>query len=458
MRSTAALIGDRTAPESQLSVRSRLGTGEQPWLVVDIDVAISVPDLPAANDKGKRVGGAFVIVRVFTEPVGGLWMAVSGDGLSRQELGRIVDAELGDQVRARLHSAGCLDSGDGLPLEGVTVPTRPAWLVGRDAAEASSAGLTIALCTRDRLEGVRLCLASLQEQTYPRITVLVIDNAPTDDRVREFVQTTHFKVPVLYAVEPTPGLSYARNRAVKLCQTELLAFIDDDEMACPYWASEVVRGFVEDPTADCVTGVVTPSELNTAAQQLFEHYGGHSKGRGFQPVTFDGRQLGKNAALFPLPAFGAGANMSFRVPVIRDLGGFDTSLGAGTASLAGEDTEMFSSILLSGRRIAYRPGALVRHCHRATHELLRAQFYGFGAGLTAFYAAVVSRHPMYVFRLLALAPRAFREVCGSRGDRAGSIGDSFPSDLLAANRKGMTRGPAAYWRSRMKQHRQQQIG
>jgi glycosyltransferase involved in cell wall biosynthesis len=426
-------------------------------MVIDIDVADGVPDLPSLSDSGDRIGGAFVLVRVFTEPVAGLWIAVTGSGLSRHELACVVDAEAGDKVRSRLRSAGWLDFSAGLPLEGVIAPIRPAWLVGRDAAEASSINLTIALCTRDRLEGVRLCLASLQEQTYPRITVLVIDNAPTDDRVRKFVETTHFKVPVHYAVESTPGLSYARNRAVELCETELIAFIDDDEIACPYWASEVVRGFVEDPTVDCVTGVVTPSELNTAAQQLFERYGGHSKGRGFQAATFDGRQMGKNSSLFPLPPFGVGANMSFRVSAIRDLGGFDTALGAGTASLAGEDTEILSSILLSGRRIAYRPTALVRHCHRATHELLRVQIYGIGVGLTAFYAAVVSRHPMYVFRLFALTPRAFREVFGSRGYRAGGIGDSFPSDLLAANRKGMSRGPMAYWWTRIRQNRQQKI-
>ena len=455
MRSTASLTGDRAAAESQLSVRSHLGTREQPWLVVDIDIADGVPDLPAVDDQGKRIDGAFVLVRVFTEPVAGLWVAVTGAGLSRQELGRVVAAEVGDQVRARLRAAGYLDLAAGLPLDGADVPTRPAWLAGRDAAEASGMNLTVALCTRGRPDGVRRCLASLQEQTYPRITVLVIDNAPTDDQLRTFVETAHFKVPVHYVAEPTPGLSYARNRAVESCQTELIAFIDDDEVACPYWAAEVVRAFVQDPTVDCVTGVVTPSELNTAAQQLFERYGGHSKGRGFQPVTFDGRQLGKNAALFPLPAFGAGANMSFRTSVIRDLGGFDTALGAGTASLGGEDTAILSNVLLSGRRIAYRPAALLRHCHRATHESLRVQFYGIGAGLTAFYAAVVSRHPMYVFRLAALTPRAVREVFGSHGDRAGGIGDSFPPDLLAANRKGMTRGPMAYWRTRMRQHLQQ---
>ncbi len=454
MRSTASPTRDRTTKGSQVSARSHLGTTERPWIVVDIDVADGVPDLPSENDKGERIGGAFVLVRVFTEPVAGLFVTVTGVGKSRQELGHIVDVEAGHKIRERLRSAGWLDFAADLPLNGVNVTTRPAWLVGRDVTEASSMSLTIVLCTRDRPEDVRQCIASLQEQTYPRLTILVVDNAPTDDRVRRFVETGQFKVPVHYVIEPTPGLSYARNRAIQWCQTELIAFIDDDEVACQYWASEVVRGFVEDPTVDCITGVVTPSELRTSAQQLFERFGGHSKGRGFQAVTFDGRQMGKIAPLFPLPPFGAGANMSFRLQAIRDLGGFDTALGAGTDTLAGEDTAILSNILLSGGRIAYRPAALVHHCHRVTHELLRRQIYGVGVGLTAFYAAEVARHPMYAFRLLALAPQAFREVFGSHGDRAGGLGESFPADLLAVNRKGMTHGPVAYWKTRMRQHRQ----
>lgn len=457
MRSTASPTEDRTTKEPQVAVRGRLGTTGRPWTVIDIDVANGVPDLPSVNDKGERIDGAFILVRVFTEPVAGLWVAITGTGLSRQELGHILDVEAGSKVRERLHSVGWLDFEAGLPLAGVGRSTRPQWLVGRDAIDAGSTGLTIALCTRDHLEGVRLCLASLQEQTYPQLTILVVDNAPTDDRVRRFVEAGQFKVPVHYVIEPTPGLSYARNRAIECCQTELIAFIDDDEVACPYWSSELVRGFVEDPTVDCVTGVVVPSELHTPAQQYFERYGGHTKGRGFQAAMFDGGQMGRITPLFPLPPFGVGANMSFRVSVLRALGGFDTALGAGTETLAGEDTEILSAILLSGRRIAYRPTALVRHRHRATYELLRLQIYGLGVGLTAFYASVISRHPLYTFRLFALAPRALREVFGSRGDRAGGLGESFPADLLAANRKGMIQGPITYWRTCARQHRERSI-
>jgi GT2 family glycosyltransferase len=455
MSSTVDSPDNRVAKDYQVSVRSRLGVTQRPWAVLDMDIADGVPELPSVDDEGKIIDGAFVLVRVFTEPVAGLWVSVGDAGLSRAELVRVIDVEAGEKVRERLRSAGWLESASGLPLDGFEPTKRPEWLVGRDIVEAGSLELTVALCTRDRLDDVKTCIASLQEQTYPRLTILVIDNAPSDDRLREFVKSTQFKVPVRYVVEPRPGLSYARNKAVDECQTELISFIDDDEVACPYWVSEVVRGFADDPTVDCVGGVVVPSELRTPAEQLFERYGGHSKGRGFQSVTFDGERMGKVSPLFPLPPFGVGANMSFRVGVIRDLGGFDTALGAGTSTRGGEDTKMLSEVLLSGRRIAYRPTAVTHHCHRATYEELRLQLHGAGIGLTAYYTSMVMRHPTYAFRLLALAPRGIREIFGSHGDRTNGLGKDFlPTDLIAAHRKGVVRGPLEYLKTRIRQSRQ----
>ena len=436
-----------------MTVQAELGAGQRPWTVTDVDLADGLPALPGVDGTGHPVGGAFVLVRVFTEPVAGLWVAVPDAGLSPEELGRVADAQAGSELRARMRAAGWRDDPAGLPLDGVRPDGRPAWLRGRDAAEASLVSLTAILCTRDRPEWAQRCLESLQQQSYPRLTVMVVDNAPGDDRVRKFVESGHFRVPVQYVVEPVPGLSHARNRAVAECDTELIAFLDDDEVACRYWASELVRCFIDEPAVDCVAGVIAPYELRTPAQQLFERFGGHSKGRGFRPVIFDGHQMGKTRALFPLPPFGTGANMAFRLAAIRELGGFDTALGAGAPTHGGEDTDIFSTLLLDGRRIAYWPAALLWHSHRSTHEELRSQLYGYGVGLTAYYAAVVSRHPLHAFRLLALAPRAMREVLGSGGVRAESFGESFPADLLAANRSGLVRGPAAYWMARRQQRR-----
>jgi len=436
-----------------VTAAAQLGLGQRPWTVTDVDLADGLPALPGVDSTGQPVGGAFVLVRVFTEPVAGLWLAVPAAGLPAAELGRAVDAQAGSGLRARLRAVGWPDDPGGLPLDGVRPASRPAWLLGRDAAEASSVSLTAVLCTRDRPQWARRCLDSLQQQSYPRLTVMVIDNAPRDGQVRELVASGRFRVPVRYVAEPVPGLSHARNRALAECDTELIAFLDDDEVACRYWASELVRCFADQPATDCVAGLVAPGELRTPAQQLFERFGGYSKGRGFRPVIFDGRQMGKTRALFPLPPFGTGANMAFRRAALSELGGFDTALGAGAVTRGGEDTDIFSTLLLDGRRVAYWPGALLWHSHRSTHEELRSQLYGYGLGLTAYYAAVVSRHPLHAFRLLALAPRALHEVLGSSGVRAETFGESFPADLLAANRSGLIRGPAAYWQARRQQQR-----
>ena len=450
---TSARHEYETVEGSVVTAQLSFGLEQRPWTVADVDLADGVPALPAVDDAGQPVGGAFVLVRVFTEPVAGLWLAIPDSGLSREEIGHAADAQAGSALRTRLCAAGWRDDAAGLPLDGVAPHGRPAWLLGRDAAEASSVDLTAVLCTRDRPQGALRCLDSLQEQSYPRLQVMVVDNASSDDRVRRFVNSRQFRVPVRYLAEPVPGLSHARNRAVAECETDLIAFLDDDEVACRWWASELVRCFLEEPGVDCITGLIVPRELQTPAQLLYERFGGHSKGRGLRPVTFDGRQMGKTRALFPLPPFGTGGNMAFRVAAIRELGGFDTALGAGAPSRGGEDTDVFSALLLDGRRIAYRPSALLWHYHRSTHEELRSQLYGYGVGLTAFYTAVVARHPLHSFRLLALAPRAIREVLGSGGVRAQSFGQAFPADLLAANRSGLVHGPAAYWTARRRQRR-----
>lgn len=435
--------------------RAKLGESALPWAVIDVDIADGVPHLASRDNRGQRIDGYYVVIRVFTEPLDELFVKIPEQGLSPEELGRVINMKAGDKIRQRMRTAGCEAVAADLPLGGLNALKRPEWLIGRDAIESGSITLTIAICTRDRPQQVERCLASLQAQSYIRLSVLVVDNSPTDDAVRKLVECNEFQIPVSYILEPKPGLSHARNKAVEQCETDIIAFIDDDEVACPYWASELVRGFVEDPAVDCVTGVVTPCELNTTAQQLFERFGGHSKGRGFQEFTFDGRQMGKLRPLFPLPGFGTGANMAFRTPVLRELGVFDTALGAGTAALSGEDTDIFATILLDGRRIAYRPSALVRHYHRRTKQQLYFQMYGFGVGLTAFYAAILSRHPVYAFRLLALAPRACRELFGASGQRAGGLGKTFPKDLLSATRRGMIHGPRAYWMGRLGQRRRQ---
>lgn len=204
---------------------------------------------------------------------------------------------------------------------------------------------------------------------------------------------------------------------------------------------------MENPAAAAVSGVVVPAELRTDAQVWFEQFGGHSKGRGFTADEFG--PLTAQSPLYPLPAFGVGANMALRLSALRSLKGFDEALGAGTPAQGGEDTLIFSRLLDRGATTLYHPAALVRHVHRADLDGLRTQMAGYGAGLTAFYAALLRDDPRRLVRLLALVPRAWKDLTSSDSVRVGTVRDDFPPELFAANRRGMLAGPWRYVRGRI---------
>ena len=227
------------------------------------------------------------------------------------------------------------------------------------------------VCTRERPGALARCLDSLLAQAYPDFRILVVDNAPVTDATAEVVRAAARRGPVEYLAEPKAGLSFARNAAVAAAPGEILAWIDDDEYADPHWLAEVARALADHPEADVVSGVIVPAELETQAQMWFEQFGGHSKGRGFEPDVFSPATAHIQSPLYPLPPFGTGANMTFRPGVIERIGGWDTALGAGTPAMGSEDTLAFTQVLLSGGTIVYQPTAVTHHYHRRDLEGLR---------------------------------------------------------------------------------------
>jgi hypothetical protein len=148
--------------------------------------------------------------------------------------------------------------------------------------------------------------------------------------------------------------------------------------------------------------------------------------------------------LYPLPPFGAGANMTFRPGVVERIGMFDTALGAGTPAMGSEDTLAFTRVLLGGGTIVYQPTAVTHHYHRRDLEGLRRQMVGYGTGLVAAYTSLVLSRPSLIWSLLRLAPAALRDMTAKDSTRTATLRDDFPRELLSANRRGMLRGPRAY--------------
>jgi O-antigen biosynthesis protein len=429
---------------------SPAGTSNKFFPARVMDVEITEP-LPTVSYH-EQYQGLWVLGRLHNEPVGVGLLHVSQAGLTPDRLGALLWPELREAVAARFAAAG-LSAPCGLGAEGLAV--NPAtWPFLRCRAEllTSAPFISVVICTRGRPDLLETCLRRAERIDYPHFEVVVVDNAPANDAARKIVQAhqavTSYRC--RYAVEPRAGLSWARNAGVAAARGDIIAFTDDDGEPDGQWLTALACGFAKGSDIGCVTGVILPTHLDTPAQALFEELGGHSKGRGFSAAVFS--QRGPQNPLFPLPAFGAGANMAFRREALARIGGFDVALGAGTPALAGEDTLALTLALLAGYRIAYEPAALVRHNHRRTMDGLGRQLHGYSAGLTAYYAALLRRRPGVALRLIGLMPAAAGYLRNARPVGAAAQPDLI-TGLMRGRRRGMLLGPVAYLRSMRRQAR-----
>ncbi|AMW14265.1 hypothetical protein A4E84_35095 [Streptomyces qaidamensis] len=305
--------------------------------------------------------------------------------------------------------------------------------------------ISVIIATHNRPGMLRDCLESLLRVEYRDFEVIVVDNDPADDSAERLVRDAYGSR-VRYVREPVAGLAHAHNRGLATARGEIAAFTDDDTLVDPGWLAALAEGFAQGPGVGCVTGLIVPAELETAAQADLERHGGFAKG--FTPRTWSLRHPPQDP-LFPFTAgrFGSGTNMAFRVSALRTLGGFDPATGTGTPARGGDDLLAFFRILTAGHTLTYQPAAIVWHRHRRTHKALEAQVFGYGAGLGAYLTGALARDPRMIPALLRRLPGGVRYAVTLTHHKAGT--DSTRSRRLARlELTGLLYGPLGYLRSR----------
>ncbi|MFE0476470.1 glycosyltransferase [Streptomyces sp. NPDC058947] len=315
------------------------------------------------------------------------------------------------------------------------------------AVAPASPSISVVVATHDRPEMLRACLDSLLRVEYPDFEVIVADNAPGDDAAERLVRDA-YGGRVRYVREPVAGLAHAHNRGLAAARGEIAAFTDDDTLVDPGWLAALAEGFARDPGIGCVTGLIVPAELETAAQAALEQHGGFAKG--YTPRVWSLRHPPRDP-LFPFTTgrCGSGTNMAFRVATLRALGGFDPATGTGTPARGGDDLLAFFRVLTAGQALAYQPDALVWHRHRRTHDALRAQAFGYGAGLGAYLTGALVNEPRMIPALLRRLPRGIRYALVQARRKAEAETDTARSRRLALlELRGLLYGPVGYLRSR----------
>lgn len=410
----------------------------------DIDLAALPTPALMAPDHVPAYDEVRVLVRLHGESLAFVRRPLVNGGLAVAELLEGLN-ELSEQARARLiahlemdggplhRRSGALPAGSGLPV----TCRRP-----------TDTGLTatVVICTRGRGDALRGCLASLQDMRTAGLDFVIVDNAPTDDlTARAFAAVVSEDDRFRYVVEPRPGLSCARNRGLAEATGEVIAFADDDVRVDPGWATALLLGFNCRSDVACVTSLVCTAALETAAEHYFDAR--VSWADRCDPRIYDATPPDDDP-LYPYYSpgiFGTGAGMAFRTDVVRDLGGFDEALGAGTRTAGGEDLDAFVRILQAGYAIAYEPNSVVWHHHRSDLPGLRRQMYSYGTGLTAFF----TKHLVETTTrrsLLRKLPQGLAKLGRLPRKTHGAVGSApVPTrSLLLRELAGMAMGPALY--------------
>ena len=214
---------------------------------------------------------------------------------------------------------------------------------------------TVVICTHDRAALLeRAVEGALAEARPDGAEVLVVDNASTDATPALLESIARREGPAFRIVrEPELGLSAARNRALAVARSDVVAFLDDDAVPRPGWL-RALRASFDGTRVVGAGGRVLPAFSAPPPRWLTPELHGALSAfdAGDEPCIL---RYGQHN-------YPHGANIAFRVSAARACGGFSTRLGfRGGALLAHEETDLCYRLEAAGGEIRYAPDAIVDH-------------------------------------------------------------------------------------------------
>ena len=229
-------------------------------------------------------------------------------------------------------------------------------------------GVSIIVPTFRRPEGLQTALESLMSQTAGNlaIEIIVADNDPKGsarDYVENFAKTAAIKTHYLHV--PEPGVSNARNGALKAASGRYLAFLDDDQEACEGWLQTLLDIAIKHDAAlsfvPTYARIPGQSKYNDYLVDFFSRFG-PDMDEGVVDEFFGcgNSLLDTKLCTLPSPPFSIDMNET-----------------------GGEDDLLFSELQSQGIKIAWSRASKTNEDirpHRATPEYVKVRSFANGQG------------------------------------------------------------------------------
>jgi glycosyltransferase involved in cell wall biosynthesis len=106
----------------------------------------------------------------------------------------------------------------------------------------------------DNPEFFKLSLESMINQTVPSNDIVIVKDGPVPDTIQAVIDDMKVKHPEIHPLqlEKNVGLGLALNEGLKICQNELIARMDSDDISLPERCAKQLALFEADPELDIV--------------------------------------------------------------------------------------------------------------------------------------------------------------------------------------------------------------
>ena len=263
------------------------------------------------------------------------------------------------------------------------------------------------------------CLDSLLAQTYPRVEILVADNASTDGSqalVRE-----QYPGVKLVALPENRGFTGGNNAGIEASAGDIVILLNNDTEVAPDWIAEVVAAFDRHPEA----GTVASKMLLFQQRDTFHTAGDFYRLDGL-PGNRGVWQKDEGQYQQEEAVFGAcGGALAVRRAVLDQIGLLDDDF-----FFSAEDVDFAWRAQLAGWRCVYTPRAVVYHHLAATGGDITASFYN---GRNFLYV-LAKDYPADLFR------RHWRAVIGRQLTIAGEALRAWRGKAARARLRGIIAG------------------
>ncbi|HEC21464.1 MAG TPA: glycosyltransferase family 2 protein [Chloroflexi bacterium] len=215
--------------------------------------------------------------------------------------------------------------------------------------------------------GVRflpVCLDSLRRQTYPRLEIIVVDNASTDGS-QALVRERYPEVRLIQLPE-NRGFTGACNAGIEASRGEIVILLNNDTEVTSGWVAEVVAAFERHPEAGMVASKMLLYDRRDTLHTAGDVYSldGLPGNRGVWQK--DGERY--NTELYVFSACGGSA--AYRRAMLEQIGLLDEDF-----FFSCEDIDLGWRAQLAGWRCVYAPEAVLYHHLAATGGDVTASFY-----------------------------------------------------------------------------------